>query len=97
MTTRKKTSPEKIVSKGAMVKFLSSNPGLASSATLATDSKPETSQGTTCHTNRIESSGVWLNIGWKFDADPWLAPAKANTTTRARKVNVVALLTCALA
>src|SRR6202158_312042 len=96
MTIQKNVSPAKMVRRMATEKLRPSKSGLASSAHLPTDSKPDTSQGTTCHTSKIESSGAWLNRGWKFEGDPCFAPAKAKITTRVRNVNVVVLLKRAL-
>src|SRR5215472_10302794 len=70
ITTQKKDMPAKMVSKMATEKSRSANSGLASSAHLPTDSKPDTNQGTTCHTSNTDSSGVWLNRGRKFEAEP---------------------------
>src|SRR5438270_2776875 len=63
ITTQKNVSPAKIVRRIATEKLRSSKFGFASSAHLPTDSNPETNQGTTCQTSRIESSGEWLNSG----------------------------------
>src|SRR5437868_14181871 len=96
MTTQKKIRPEKIVNKMATEKLRSANPELASSAHFPTDSNPEPSQGTTCHTSRIESNGEWLKSGKKFEMEPWLAPASAKISTRVRKVKDAVLITRAL-
>src|SRR5262245_54352503 len=75
ITTQKKNSPTKMVRMIATEKFLLRKSGLASSTHFTTDSKPESSQGTTCQTSRMEISGAWLNNGRKFSDEPCFAPA----------------------
>ena len=58
MTIQKNVSPAKMVRRIATEKFLPSKFGLASSAHFPTDSKPDTSQGTTCQTSRMDRSGA---------------------------------------
>src|SRR5713226_4895718 len=89
ITTQKNVSPAKMVRRMATEKLRPSKFGLASSAHLPTDSKPDTSQGTTCQTSKMERSGAWLNNGYKLETDPCFAPASAKIMTRVRNVNVV--------
>src|SRR5260370_19001087 len=84
ITTQKNVSPAKMVSRIATEKSRPRKFGLASSAHLPTDSKPDTSQGTTCQTSKMERSGAWLNRGWKLETDPCLAQAKAQIITKMR-------------
>ncbi len=81
----------------AMEKSPPRKSGLASSAHLPTDSKPDISHGTTCHTSSMEIRGGWLKTGCKLLTVPCFAPATANPMTNARNVNVVAFRNCVLA
>src|SRR5690349_123006 len=96
MTTQKKVIPTRNVRTIAVKYPRDLKSELASSTYLPTDSNPPSSHGTTCQTNKIEISGLWLNRGLKFSVDPCFAPARANTTTSVRNVKVVVLASLAL-